>query len=567
MMYKIKYFTLLMFIVGICQSHSTAVLDSTEVSAQYGMVSSQDEYASEVGLNILKQGGNAVDAAIAVAYTLAVTHPRAGNIGGGGFMLIYDQDTKKVSTIDFREKAPLKAYKELFIDQDGHVDNTKARFSIFSAGVPGTVAGLEAVYNKFGTLPREILLRDAINFAKNGFKIDSDQYDVLKKKVDILTQDKYFRRLFYDKKKSGYEPKEIIVQKHLATTLDSIKEHGQKGFYEGDVAKHFANYFRKKKGLITQTDLKRYQPVWREPVIGRYKNRYDIFSMPPPSSGGIALIQLLNILESKDIETLEHNSADYIHTIVEAMKYVYADRAAYLGDEDFVDVPVSKLISKSYADTIANSISTKNIIAVDSLHPELLDTSESMETTHFSVIDKNGNMVSCTYTLNFAFGNGMIAGKTGIILNNEMDDFVAKPGSPNGFGLLGNEKNEIAPEKRMLSSMTPTLVFKDSKPLLITGSPGGSTIITSVFQTIFNVIEHEMGIGQASSEARFHHQWYPDMIVMEDHHNEETVQELEKRGYKIKRNSLGITQSILLNKNKLTGKSDPRNISSSTTGY
>ena len=544
-----------------------ATLDSSEVISKTAMVASQDEYATDTGISVLKEGGNAIDAAVAVAYTMAVTHPRAGNIGGGGFMMIYHKETDQVYALDFREKAPKKAYRDLFLKEDGSVDNEKARFSIFSAGVPGTVAGLEAAHQRFGSISRERLLNDAIYFAENGFIVDSDQKKVLTKKVEFLTKDNQFKKHFYNKKKNSFSPKNKIVQKNLAKTLKSIQQQGKKGFYEGKVAENFVSFFEENKGLITLDDLKSYEPVWRKPIQGKYKGQYNIVSMPPPSSGGIAIIELLNIIEALDLENTKHNSVDYIHNIVEAMKYTYADRATHLGDQDFVSIPIEMLTSKEYAKSIANQISTKNITAIKAIKPDLFEDSESLETTHFSIIDKDGNIVSCTYTLNFAFGNGMIAGKTGVILNNEMDDFSAKPGSPNGFGLLGNEKNEIAPEKRMLSSMSPTIVFQNEKPFLITGSPGGSTIITSVLQIILNVIDYDMTIGQASSAARFHHQWFPDMIFMEEEHNPKNIEILKNKGFKIENRRLGITQSILVKDNSLFGKSDPRNISSSTKGY
>ena len=563
---KLKLLIILCTLNFITSVSLSAELNSDQVAGNNGMVSSQDEYATDVGINILKEGGNAVDAAIAVAYTMAVTHPRAGNIGGGGFMLFYHKKSNQVYALDFREKAPAKAFRDLFLDDNGDVDNQKARFSIFSAGVPGTVSGLESIYEKFASLPRKRLLKDAIYYASNGFELDQDQYKVLNEKKEFLTKDKQFKKIFYNQTKDGLLPKKRIVQKNLAKTLKSIEKYGSTGFYSGEVADKFIKYFEKENGLITHSDLLAYQPVWRSPIIGTYKE-YDIISMPPPSSGGIALIQLLNILENKQLNTMKHNSTEYIHTVVEAMKFVYADRAKYLGDNDFVTVPVQKLISKKYASSIAKKISEKNITDVKTINPELLDTSESLETTHFSIIDAEGNVVSCTYTLNFAFGNGMIAGKTGVILNNEMDDFVAKPGTPNGFGLLGNEKNQIAPNKRMLSSMTPTIVMKNNNPFLITGSPGGSTIITSVLQVILNVLDFDMSIGEASSSARFHHQWYPDVITLESSHSPDVVNELIKKGYKKRVKPLGITQSILIDDKKLFGKSDPRNTSSSTKAF
>ena len=349
---KLKLLIILCTLNFITSVSLSAELNSDQVAGNNGMVSSQDEYATDVGINILKEGGNAVDAAIAVAYTMAVTHPRAGNIGGGGFMLFYHKKSNQVYALDFREKAPAKAFRDLFLDDNGDVDNQKARFSIFSAGVPGTVSGLESIYEKFASLPRKRLLKDAIYYASNGFELDQDQYKVLNEKKEFLTKDKQFKKIFYNQTKDGLLPKKRIVQKNLAKTLKSIEKYGSTGFYSGEVADKFIKYFEKENGLITHSDLLAYQPVWRSPIIGTYKE-YDIISMPPPSSGGIALIQLLNILENKQLNTMKHNSTEYIHTVVEAMKFVYADRAKYLGDNDFVTVPVQKLISKKYASSIA----------------------------------------------------------------------------------------------------------------------------------------------------------------------------------------------------------------------
>ena len=536
---------------------------SSEAVLNRAMVSSQDEYASEVGVEILKNGGNAVDAAVAVAYTLAVTHPRAGNIGGGGFMLVYIKEDDKVYAIDFREKAPYLAYKDMFLDDQGNVDNEKARRSIFSVGVPGTVAGLELAYDTFGSYSRSLLLQPAIELAQKGFIVDSDQKKILEEKKAWLIQDKWFRRLFYDKKSGDYKPKDRVVQKHLAQTLKRIQSHGKAGFYSGKTAAYLESYFKRNHGLIRRNDLNEYQALFRDPIQGTYHG-YDIVSMPPPSSGGVAVVQALNILEHLDSRSLPHNSVDYVHLVSDTLKYVYADRAYYLGDQDFVDVPVEMLIDKDYAASIADNISVDKVVDVTTLKPDMQISPESNDTTHFSVVDFDGNVVSCTYTLNFSYGNGMIAGKTGIILNDEMDDFVSKPGSPNGFGLLGNDQNAIEPEKRMLSSMTPTIVLKEGTPYLITGSPGGSTIITTVLQMILNVIDYDMTIQDASERPRFHHQWYPDVIVMEAEHDPNIILQLENRGFKTKEKSLGISQSILIKGDDVTGQSDPRNETSST---
>ena len=535
------------------------------IKAKNGMVSTQDHYASKVGLDVLKKGGNAVDAAYAIGYALAVTHPQAGNLGGGGFMVLYDANSDKTVALDYREKAPLAAHKDLFLLENGKVSKTKSRFSGLSIGVPGTVLGLETAHERYGRLDRKVLLDYAIKLAEKGFAVQNDLEIALKRYKVNLEKHEETKAVFF-KGDNIYKTGDILKQPALAKTLKRIKKHGSKDFYHGKIAKQLVRYIKSKDGIITKDDLQKYQPVWRDVVTGKYKN-LRIASMPPPSSGGIALIQSLNILSHFDIRAMGHNSVETIHIMSDTLKYVYSDRARYLGDTDFVDVPIKKLISKQYAETIANKISTQNIVNSDDVFQDAVSIQESTDTTHFVVVDKDGNSVSNTYTLNFTFGNGMLAPKLGFLLNNEMDDFSAKPGVPNAYGLIGNEQNSIEPEKRMLSSMTPTIVFKNNKPFIITGSPGGSQIITTVLQVILNVVDHGMTIRGAVSAKRFHHQGKPDYLFVEKGFSKETIKELKEKGFEIKETgSIGSAQSITRDDEGMLGAADPRKKNASALG-
>ena len=535
------------------------------VIATNGMVASQEQHATEVGLNVLKNGGNAIDAAVAVGFALSVTLPRAGNLGGGGFMIIHSAKNKQTIALDFREVAPLLASKNMFLDESGNVDSYKSRFSIFSAGVPGTVAGLFLAHKQFGSVHMSKLIAPSIRLAEDGFTVTNEFSTSLKKAKKRLSKHAYTASIFYP---NNTVPAvgTIFKQTDLAKSLTSISKNGHHAFYKGEIAQKLVTFMNQKNGLITSQDLAEYRPKFRAPITGNYRG-YTIKSMPPPSSGGISLMQLLKLIEPYPLNEWGHNSAKTVHIMSEAMQLVYADRAEWLGDEDLVDVPKEGLLSSPYLNSRRNQINPN-------LHTNSIKTKygipfESNETTHYSIIDKWGNAVSVTTTLNFSYGSGIAIPGTGILLNNEMDDFSAKPGVPNAYGLIGNKRNAIAPKKRMLSSMTPTIVFKDNDVFLVTGSPGGSRIITTVAQIISNVIDHDMNIAQATHAPRFHHQWLPDELRIEQFGlSLDTQQLLEKMGHKIvTKQTMGSTQSIIKRNQQLYGSSDPRTPTAKTLGY
>ncbi len=531
--------------------------------AKNGMVVSASDLATKVGVQILKSGGNAVDAGVAVGFALAVTYPYAGNLGGGGFMVLHLKDGKN-TTIDFREKAPLSAKKDMFLNEEGNYIPKLSKSGVTSVGVPGSVAGLIYALKKYGTMPLEQVIQPAINLAKNGFILDKQMAKSFKRTLPEFLKYKSSMKIF-SKNGLPYKEGDLFTQKDLAWTLEQIKEKGPNGFYKGKVAELLVKQIKKNNGYITLDDLAKYKPIERKPILGSYRG-YKIVSMPPPSSGGIALVELLNILENFSFEKNEWGSSKYINKLVEAMKYVYADRTYKLGDEDFYPVPKEELISKKYAKTIFNKL--KNIATPSNkiLKGISAGRKESMETTHYSIYDKEGNTLSVTTTINSAYGSKIVVDGAGFLLNNEMDDFSAKPGVPNQFGLLGSEANSIQPEKRMLSSMTPTIILKNDKPFLIVGSPGGSTIITTVLQVILNVIDFNMNIQEAVDAPRFHHQWFPDKIYLEKFCiSEDVAKNLIKMGYTLaNRNDtfkiLGSAQAIMIdNENKIIyGATDPR---------
>ncbi len=533
------------------------------IKTKNGMVVTANKIATDVGVKILKEGGNAIDAAVAVGFTLAVTYPYAGNLGGGGFMVLHLSNGKNTS-IDFREKAPLLSNKNMYLDDEGNYIPELSQTGVTSVGVPGSVAGLIYALKKYGTMSLTKIIQPAIDLAKKGWILDENTANSFRHFLPEFKKYNSSEKIF-SKKGVPYKKGELFVQKDLGWTLEQIKQKGKDGFYTGKVAKLLVKQINKNNGYITLEDLARYKPVEREPIFGTYRG-CTIVSMPPPSSGGIALVELLNILENFKFKTSDWNSSSYINKMVEAMKYVYADRTYKLGDEDFYPVPKKTLISKKYAKTIFDKL-TPFATPSTTIQKEILPKQkESTETTHFSVYDKYGNAVSVTTTINSAYGSKVVVEGAGFLLNNEMDDFSAKPGEPNQFGLLGSKANSIEPEKRMLSSMTPTIVLKNEKPYIIVGSPGGSTIITTVLQVIMNVIDFKMDIKEAVSAPRFHHQWFPDKIYVEKFCiNKDTEQNLTKMGYTLaNRNStfriLGSAQAILIdNKNKaIYGASDPR---------
>jgi gamma-glutamyltranspeptidase/glutathione hydrolase len=497
-----------------------------------GMVTTQHFLATKVGEKILNQGGNAYDAAIAVGFTLAVVLPRAGNIGGGGFMVMHDSITNKNYSIDYREMAPAKSFTNMYLNEDGSFNTSKlSTFGYLASGVPGTVAGFWEVHQKFGSLDWELLLEDAIYYAENGFEVTPYMGDMLSKYKEKLSYFEPTNRIFMKHNPNFIGSK--LVQKDLANTLKLIAVQGKDGFYKGEVAQKIADEMKKNGGLITENDLKNYTPKWRKPLISDYRNN-KIITMGPPSSGGVHIIQMLNILENYDLKQIGHNTTDYINLLAEVMKYAYADRSKHLGDPDFFDVPILEITNKKYAKSIKNKIKIGKSTPSSKILPGSFDDNESTETTHFSVADKNGNVVSSTYTLNSTFGSGVTIKGTGILMNNEMDDFSASPGIPNQFGLLGAEANKIQPKKRPLSSMTPTIVMKENELFFTTGSPGGSRIISAVLQSILNIIDFEMNLEEANKSKRIHHQWQPDILQIEFSLNENIKQQLLNLNYKVK---------------------------------
>jgi gamma-glutamyltranspeptidase / glutathione hydrolase len=536
------------------------------VRSEKGMVVSASSLASKVGLQILKKGGNAVDAAVAVGFALSVTYPVAGNLGGGGFMVIHTADGKTYS-IDYREKAPMKAFRDMFLDADGNYVEESSTEGINSSGVPGSVAGMLYALEKYGTMKLSEVIQPAINLAEDGFPLDYHTAASFNSNYDAFARYPSSKRIF-TKEDGSFKPGYIFKQSDLAGTLKRILSDGKKGFYEGQTADMIVRQFRDMGGLVTEEDLKSYEPVERTPLTGYYRG-YKVISMGPPSSGGTALLQLLNIMENKQFSKDEWGSSSYIHYLAEAMKFVYADRAKYLGDPDFTEVPLEKLLSKEYARELFELIKDYSIPSDSILSGGLL-LSESTETTHYSVYDANGNSVSVTTTLNSGYGSNIVVDGAGFLLNNEMDDFSIKAGVPNQFGLLGSEANSVQPGKRMLSSMTPTIILKEDKPLLILGSPGGSTIITVVLQVIMNIIDFEMNLSQAIRANRIHHQWFPDQIDYEKLGLTLDVRNnLREMGYQIgNERSLGLVEGILIDSvnNIIYGVSDPRG-NGSAEGY
>ena len=522
-----------------------------------GMVTSQHFLATRVGEKILNQGGNAYDAAIAVGFTLAVVLPRAGNIGGGGFMVMHDSTTNKNYSIDYREIAPAKSFTDMYLNEDGSFNTSKlSTFGYLASGVPGTVAGFWEVHQKFGSLDWELLLEDAIYYAENGFEITPYMGDMLSKYKEKLSYFEPTNRIFMKHNPNFIGSK--LVQKDLANTLKLIAIKGKDGFYKGEVAKKIADEMQKNGGLITENDLKNYTPIWRKPLISDYRNN-KIITMGPPSSGGVHIIQMLNILENYDLKQIGHNTTNYINLLAEVMKYAYADRSKHLGDPDFFDVPISEITNKKYAKSIKNKIKIGKSTPSSKILPGSFDDNESNETTHFSVADKNGNVVSSTYTLNSTFGSGVTIKGTGILMNNEMDDFSASPGIPNQFGLLGAEANKIEPKKRPLSSMTPTIVMKEDELFFTTGSPGGSRIISAVLQSILNIVDFEMNLEEANKSKRIHHQWQPDILQIEFSLNNDIRQQLLNLNYKVEViNPATCLQTIMFKDDKYYGYGDFR---------
>ena len=552
---------LLVFLYASCnltQKKAAEVIISMEnrgLIADSGMVVSAHPEASKIGVAILRKGGNAVDASIAVSFALAVCYPSAGNIGGGGFAVVR-MSSGEISTLDYREKAPKSASRDMFLDSKGNVINDLSVCSHKASGVPGSVDGIITLYEKYGSLPFSELIQPAINLALKGFKITKNQAE------DFNSLQIEFQKSNPDGcaflKSSAWQKGDLLIQEDLAKTLERIRDFGRAGFYEGETAKMIENEMLRKNGLISIDDLKKYKSLWRKPIQGNYKG-YKIISMAPPSSGGIALLQLLNSVENKDFGSF--HSSQHIHLFAEAERRVYADRASYLGDSDFFPVPISQLIDKKYNTERMKTFNLDKATSSKEIKEGEISMHESEETTHFSIVDKWKNAVSITTTLNLSYGSRIVVKGAGFLLNNEMDDFSIKPGYPNAYGLIGGEANAIEPYKRMLSSMTPTIVLKNDSLFFVVGSPGGSTIITSVFQVITNVTDFQMTALQAVEASRFHHQWLPDEIFYEKNGLDSLVIiGLTKKGHFLKQRApIGRVEAILVLPNgKLEGAADPR---------
>jgi gamma-glutamyltranspeptidase/glutathione hydrolase len=536
------------------------------IAAEHGLVVAQERLAAQVGADILRQGGNAVDAAVATGFALAVTYPRAGNIGGGGFMVIHSAGRNEDAAIDYRETAPGAITRDIFLGPDGKPDTDKSRNSALGIGVPGTVAGLAAALEKYGsgrfTLAQT--LKPAIELARDGFVVADDMADTLSDMYRRMGRWPNSAKAFSRSDGTPLQEGDRLIQSDLATTLSAIAEQGSRGFYEGPVAERLAKAVRDAGGIMTADDLKSYQAVIRSPVRGNYRG-YEIVSMPLPSSGGTVLLETLNILEGFPMPEMKQGSAPSLHVMIEAMKRAYADRARYLGDPAFVNAPADILISKDYAEKQRSSIDLARATPAEAL--SVRPPREGSNTTHYSVVDSSGNAVSNTYTLNFPYGVGLVAEGTGVLLNNELDDFTAAPGASNAFGLVGFEANLPGPGKRPLSSMSPTIVLKDSRPVLVTGSPGGSRIISAVLQIVVDVLDYKMDVAAAVAAPRVHHQWMPDEVRVERGFSDEVLAELRAKGHKVIE-PLGQTSanSIAATPNGLLGAPDPRTRGAAAVG-
>lgn len=531
------------------------------VVAKQGVVVTEHPIASEVGLNILKKNGNAIDAAIAVQLALAVVYPRAGNIGGGGFML-YRTNEGEVFALDFREKAPISSHRDMYLDEKGNaIDHLSLRGDL-AAGVPGTVKGLLEAHKKFGSLPIAELIRPAYELAKYGFHIGENEAERLNSHRSIFNETNPCPTPFSD---TLWSHGSVLVQPVLAETLETLMTNGLNDFYHGKIASKMVAEIHERGGNITQTDLDRYTALWRKPIKIEYKN-HTIYAMPLPSSGGIALGQIFNILSHQNLASKE--AVETIHFKTEAFKKAYADRAVFLGDPDFVDVPVDSLLDKKVAKKLYTQINPTKAGTAIMDHTTQGKIKESYETTHFSIIDAYGNSVSLTTTLNSNYGSKVYLCSSGFFLNNEMDDFSIKPGTPNQYGLVSTEANSIESEKRMLSSMTPTIVEKDGKPLLIVGSPGGPTIITTVYHIISNIVDHDMSLIDAVAQKRFHHQWIPDTLIYETgSFTEEIINELHQKGHATKEaRRIGLVNAIHITNEGIIGVADSR-AECSAAGY
>ncbi|MGK7922831.1 MAG: gamma-glutamyltransferase [Trichodesmium sp.] len=554
-----------------CTSNSTKSLPEAELKrSQTGIVVSAHPLASEAGKLMLEKGGNAVDAAVATAFAISVVEPFSAGIGGGGFLLLgtppenaETQKKYKIQALDFRERAPKAATRNMYLNEKGEVDKRASLDGHLAVGVPGTVAGLYNVHKYYGKLSWSELLQPAIGYARDGFEVSDRFVSRLERRLEVINKNPAAREIFTNNGEV-YQPGDLLIQTDKAQTLETIAKNPQ-SFYTGKIAEAIATDMAKAGGLITLADLKDYTPIWREPICGKFRQA-RVCAMSPPSSGGVHLLQMLNIVGETNLQKWGRENPNTIHLLTEAMRVAYADRSKYLGDPDFVEVPVKELTSLSYAQKRREEINLKQVRGSSEVQPESAENLsrylwESPDTTHLTVVDAERNVISMTYTINGSFGAGVVAAGTGILLNNEMDDFAAAPGVPNLYGLVGGEANAIAPRKTPLSSMTPTIVTENGRLIMATGSPGGSTIITTVLQVVLNVLEHKMNAAEALSAPRFHHQWLPDKLMLQTGgFSEATVNELKRRGHDVViRDGWGNANVVVVDESgMLEGAADPR---------
>ncbi len=559
-MHHMKKFCALMFRLDVLGCFLALVVWTAPCAAAQlrfeGIVVADDGLASQAGMEMLKRGGNAVDAAVATAFALAVVDPAASGIGGGGFMVLYLAKGQKAHVLDFRETAPAAVHRDLYL-KGGKVVASLSLTGGLAVAVPSEVIGLAEALKRFGTLPLATVMAPAIRYATEGFPLQGHLRYAVERQLGNIRKSPGLARIFLRGDGTPYDEGEKIAQTELGETLNTIAQQGPQVFYEGAIAQAIVDGVKKEGGVMSLEDLKTYRPVWREPLLGRYRKRL-VISMPPPSSGGIALLEMLRVLESYPLNPIAHNSATYLHLLAETMKHAFADRAQYLGDPAFVQVPTQRLISKEHIDGVRSKISALRTYGPEFYGP-VSTQSEKGGTTHLSVLDGAGNAVSCTLTINTRFGSKVVAPGTGVLLNNEIDDFSIQPGAPNVYGLIGKEANSIQPQKRPLSSMTPTIIMENDRPVLIVGGAGGPRIINAVLQTILNVLDFRMPVDRAVEAPRIHHQWIPNELSVEPGIPAETRASLERRGHVVReRENLGVVQAILVRNGQVTGKADPR---------